>query len=68
MEDVGSGGQFKVPSLRAVALTAPYYHDGRFATLDEAVRAMWECVRRAGTSETLTDDDLREIVEFLKIL
>lgn len=30
-------GRFKTPSLRNIALTAPYMHDGRFATLDEAV-------------------------------
>ncbi|MBX7050719.1 MAG: cytochrome-c peroxidase [Flavobacteriales bacterium] len=30
-------GWFKVPSLRNVALTAPYMHDGRFATLEEVV-------------------------------
>jgi len=32
-----SDGRFKVPSLRNVALTAPYMHDGRFATLEEVV-------------------------------
>ena len=31
-------GQFKVPSLRNVALTAPYMHDGRFATLRDVAR------------------------------
>jgi cytochrome c peroxidase len=31
-------GQFKTPSLRNVALTAPYMHDGRLATLREVVR------------------------------
>lgn len=31
-------GEFKVPSLRNVAETAPYLHDGRFATLAEVVR------------------------------
>lgn len=31
-------GQFKTPSLRGVADTAPYMHDGRFATLLEVVR------------------------------
>lgn len=31
-------GQFKTPSLRNVAVTAPYMHDGRFATLREVVR------------------------------
>ena len=29
--------KFKVPSLRNVALTAPYLHDGQAATLEEAV-------------------------------
>lgn len=31
-------GRFKVPGLREVARTAPYMHDGRYATLSEAVR------------------------------
>lgn len=31
-------GEFKVPSLRNVALTAPYLHDGQLATLDDVVR------------------------------
>ena len=31
-------GKFRVPSLRNIALTAPYMHDGRFATLEEVVR------------------------------
>ncbi len=30
-------GVFKVPGLRNVALTAPYMHDGRFATLEEVI-------------------------------
>lgn len=30
-------GKFKAPSLRNVALTAPYMHDGRFKTLDEVI-------------------------------
>lgn len=30
-------GWFKVPSLRNVALTAPYMHDGRFKTLEEVI-------------------------------
>ncbi len=31
-------GEFKVPSLRNVALTAPYMHDGQLASLDDVVR------------------------------
>ena len=30
-------GKFRVPTLRNIALTAPYMHDGRFATLDEVL-------------------------------
>ena len=33
-------GEFKVPSLRHVALTAPYFHDGRAPTLELAVETM----------------------------
>jgi cytochrome c peroxidase len=33
-------GRFKTPSLRNVALTAPYFHDGRAATLDDAITVM----------------------------
>ncbi len=68
LEDVESGGKFKVPSLRAVSRTAPYFHDGRFATLEETVRFMWGYVQKAGTTEKLTDADLSDLVEFLKIL
>ncbi|MFZ5444816.1 MAG: cytochrome-c peroxidase [Myxococcota bacterium] len=33
-------GKFKIPSLRNVALTAPYFHDGSAKTLDEAIAFM----------------------------
>jgi cytochrome c peroxidase len=33
----GSCGQFKVPTLRNIALTAPYFHNGNFATLKDAL-------------------------------
>jgi cytochrome c peroxidase len=36
-KDIGNQGAFKVPSLRNVAVTAPYMHDGRFTTLDEVL-------------------------------
>lgn len=35
--DPADVGKFKVPTLRNIALTAPYMHDGRFATLEEVV-------------------------------
>ena len=33
----GHCGQFKVPTLRNVAVTAPYFHNGRFTTLKDAI-------------------------------
>ena len=33
----GICGQFKVPTLRNVAVTAPYFHNGQFATLEQAI-------------------------------
>lgn len=35
--DPADNGKFKTPSLRNLAYTAPYMHDGRFATLDEVI-------------------------------
>lgn len=36
--DVNENGKFKVPSLRNVAVTAPYFHNGIYNTLEEAVQ------------------------------
>lgn len=38
-------GAYRVPSLRNIAYTAPYMHDGRFATLDEVIDQYSENVR-----------------------
>jgi cytochrome c peroxidase len=37
LEDDGLGGRFRVPTLRNIAVTAPYMHDGRFATLEAVI-------------------------------
>ena len=55
---------FKVPSLRNVEMTPPYFHDGSVATLDEAVRVMG----RVQLGATLSDTETREIVGFLSAL
>jgi cytochrome c peroxidase len=55
---------FKVPSLRNVAMTPPYFHDGSVATLEEAVKVM----ARVQLGTTLTDDEINEIVAFLRSL
>jgi cytochrome c peroxidase len=55
---------FKVPSLRNVARTAPYFHDGSVATLAEAVHIM----ARLQLGKSLADDEVRDIVFFLNSL
>lgn len=55
---------FKVPSLRNVAVTAPYFHDASAKTLEEAVAVMFKYqLGRIPTSE-----DKTLIVQFLKTL
>jgi cytochrome c peroxidase len=54
----------RVPSLRNVATTPPYFHDGSTATLDEAVRKM----AYAQLDDTLTDRQVDAIVAFLQTL
>ncbi|HSY74976.1 MAG TPA: MbnP family protein [Dongiaceae bacterium] len=75
----GDGGKFAVPSLRNVTVTAPYMHDGRFRTLDEAVEHYCTGMKRSATLDPnlakhpdggvpLSADDKRALVAFLKTL
>jgi len=87
--DVGFGvfdqslvGVFKIPSLRNVALTAPYMHDGRFATLEEAVEHYNTGIKRSPNLDDvlrswdtgdaiklgLTDEESSALVAFLHSL
>ena len=54
----------RVPSLRNVANTAPYFHDGSASTLPEAVRAMGV----AQLDRVLTDQQIAAVVAFLNTL
>ncbi|MFT3843153.1 MAG: cytochrome c peroxidase [Myxococcaceae bacterium] len=77
MPDATLTGCFRTKNLRGVAGTAPYYHDGVFATLDDVVNFY---SMGGGTSATggtkdekikalnLTDDQKKDLVEFLKTL
>lgn len=56
--------RFKVPTLRNIALTAPYLHDGTAATLEEAVEAMFKY--QTGAKYTQQDVDL--LVKFMNTL
>lgn len=55
---------FKVPSLRNVELTAPYFHDGSAATLEEAVHTMG--LYQLGRD--LAEEDVELLVSFLRSL
>jgi cytochrome c peroxidase len=55
---------FKVPSLRNVARTPPYFHDGSVATLSEAVRVM----ARVQLGKTLSQEQVDHLVAFLDSL
>ena len=53
---------FRVPTLRNVALTAPYFHTGTVTELKEAVRIMFETQTALTPSETTIEN----VTEFLK--
>jgi cytochrome c peroxidase len=55
---------FKVPSLRNVEKTAPYFHDGSVQTLPEAVNLMAEYQ----LGKTLTEEQTNDLVTFLNSL
>jgi cytochrome c peroxidase len=67
-------GAFKTPTLRDIALTAPYMHDGTYATLEEVV----DHYDRGGDDKgnldpnikplALTDPEKKDLVQFMKTL
>jgi len=75
----GDAGKFAVPSLRNVAVTGPYMHDGRFATLEAVVGHYAGGVKRSATLDPnlskhpdggvpLSAADRRALVAFLETL
>jgi cytochrome c peroxidase len=76
-------GRFKVPTLRNIALTAPYMHDGRFKTLDEVVGHYSEHIKQSvslsaflqgesnevgGKSLKLLPKEKKQLIAFLNML
>lgn len=55
---------WRVPTWRNVALTAPYFHNGKVKTLDEAVRVM----AKTQLDMELKDDQVSDVVAFLNSL
>ncbi|MEO3407161.1 cytochrome c peroxidase [Mucilaginibacter sp. CAU 1740] len=76
-------GRFKVPTLRNIALTAPYMHDGRFKTLDEVIDHYSEHIKQSvslsaflqnesnitgGRSLKLLPKEKKQLIAFLNML
>ena len=70
--DPAERGAIRTPSLRGVAHTAPYFHDGSAETLEEAVRVMAGGGRGGRGRDLepvqLSDDDIAALVGFLESL
>lgn len=77
--DPADRGKMKVPSLRNVALTAPYMHDGRFQTLEEVVEHYDSGLEASATLDPalehtratglmLTAQDKLDLIAFLRTL
>ncbi len=78
-KDASDRGKFKVPSLRNVAVTGPYMHDGRFQTLEEVIDHYNEGIQESSTADQtvlntkdtgllLTEEDKVDLINFLKTL
>ncbi|MDH5612630.1 MAG: cytochrome-c peroxidase [Gammaproteobacteria bacterium] len=72
-DDKGRGGvtnnaaennMFRVPTLRNISDTAPYFHNGSVKTLEEAVRVM----AKTQLNQDLSQQDVKNIVAFLEAL
>jgi cytochrome c peroxidase len=70
-------GKFRVPALREVANTGPYFHNGSVDTLEKAVALMagggvdnphLSAMMKAVASKQLSEEDKANIAEFLKAL
>lgn len=76
--DPNDHGKFRVPSLRNIALTAPYMHDGRFQTLEQVIDFYDHGVKRSATIDPnmkqmddglrLTPQDKADLIAFLKTM
>jgi cytochrome c peroxidase len=80
---VDDRGRFRVPTLRNIALTAPYMHDGRFWTLEEVIDHYSDHVKQSETVSPfiaevsnesgrigliLTKQEKQDLISFLKML
>jgi cytochrome c peroxidase len=63
LDDVGTGGEYSVPTLRGVSTAGPFGHDGRWPDLESAVRAI-------ATAEgvKLSSEEMSHLLAYLKLL
>lgn len=76
-------GRFRVPTLRNIMLTAPYMHDGRFATIEEVLDHYSDHIQQSpslsnflqdisndkyGTTLALKTEEKKDIIAFLQML
>lgn len=71
-------GKFKTPSLRNIEYSAPYMHDGRFATLEQVLEhynsgghytsTVDPLMKKIGVGLQLSNQDLADLLAFLKTL
>ncbi|WP_439555553.1 cytochrome-c peroxidase [Dyadobacter sp.] len=74
--DLADLGKFKTPSLRNVALTAPYMHDGRFSSLEDVLEHYSAGVKPSATLDarlpasglSLSAQENKQIISFLHTL
>ena len=76
--NVGDYGKFKTPTLRNVEFTAPYMHDGRFASLEEVIEhynsggkyssTVDPLMKKIGVGLQLTNKEKEDLIAYLKTL
>ena len=75
-QDTFDNGKFRAPTLRNIALTAPYMHDGRFETLEEVIDFYNESPNHTNASNVdvnirpleLTTEQKQDLINFLHTL
>lgn len=73
-QNINDSGKFRVPTLRNIALTAPYMHDGRFKTLEEVFQHYEKGGHGVNNEDPnllsfkLSDRDKKDLIAFLKML
>tara|TARA_Y100000746_G_C15435265_1_gene420356 strand:+ start:397 stop:1470 length:1074 start_codon:yes stop_codon:yes gene_type:complete len=76
--EINDNGKFKTPTLRNIALTAPYMHDGRFQTLEEVIEhydngghyssTIDPLMKKLGIGLLLTNQEKQDLIAFLHTL